>query len=160
MRWPGTGYKDEDEFRTYYSGTTNSMFQHGVGIVVQKKIVQCVTNFVPVSERVMLFQLNARPANINLIQIYAPTSDHSDDEVEEMYTQISDIIKTLPKQDITIIMENFNAKVGKGKTEQHIGDFGLGERNERGDMLSNFAAEHNLIVSNTFFQQHPRKIYT
>lgn len=161
MRWPSAGVNNnEEDYTVYYSGTLNNTFQHGVGFIVHKQVVKCVTNFVPISERIAFLQINARPVNINLIQIYAPTTDYSNEDVDQFYKQISDIIKPLPQHDINIIMGDFNAKLGKGRTGEHIGDFGLGERNERGDTLSAFAAEHDLIVTNTFFQHHPRRLYT
>ncbi|KAL1447598.1 hypothetical protein WDU94_009869 [Cyamophila willieti] len=160
MRWPGSGHKDVDKHRIYYSGTTNNTSQYGVGMIIQKSLVKQVTNFLPLTERIMLLQINARPANVNMIQVYAPTTDHSEEEVMEFYGQIADIMRSLPKQDLNMLMGDFNAKVGKGKSGKHIGEFGLGERNERGEILSTFAAEQDLVVMNTFFKQHPRRLYT
>uniref|UniRef100_A0A8D8SMX4 Craniofacial development protein 2 n=1 Tax=Cacopsylla melanoneura TaxID=428564 RepID=A0A8D8SMX4_9HEMI len=160
MRWPGTGIKNEDDYTVYYSGTTDNTYKYGVGFIIEKEMAKCVKNFIPLTERIALLQLNSKPVNINLIQIYAPTTDHGDEEVEQLYSQVSKIIQTLPKHEIMMIMGDFNAKLGKGRMGEHIGDWGLGERNDRGDMLSTFAAEHNLIVSNTFFQHRTSRLYT
>lgn len=160
MRWPGTGYCDINDFRVYFSGTSNGYQQNGVGIIVEKDIARCVTNFVAVSERVMLLQISSSPIPVNIVQVYAPTSDSSDEEIEQFYMQILQILKKLPKQNLTLISGDFNAKVGKGRTGEHIGPHGLGERNERGERLSVFAAEHKLTILNTFFKLPPRRLYT
>lgn len=117
-------------------------------------------NFILVSERVIVLQLEARPVNINIIQIYAPTTDKSNEEVDELYGCIKDIIKTLPKQDSTITMGDFNAKIGAGFKTNYIGPNGLGERNQRGDTMELFVEENELVVLNTQFKMHPRNLYT
>lgn len=160
MRWPGSSYCSIENYRTYYSGKDDGRHEHGVGLIVNKEAARHVTNFVPVNERVILLQLNASPININIIQVYAPTSDHSEDEVEEFYSQIKDLIKKLPKQEMLILMGDFNAKVGKGREGKHIGPYGLGVRNGRGETLSVFASEHDLVITNTFYKLPDRRLYT
>lgn len=160
MRWPGVGSVDVDEHRVYYAGTQDGKFLNGVGIVVTKEIAQSVINFVPFSERVLLIQINARPVNLNIIQIYAPTADKDEGEVEELYRNVAQILERLPKKEVNIIMGDFNAKLGAGEKTELIGSFGLGKRNERGDMLEKFTDEHGLVVLNTQFKQPPRRLYT
>ncbi|KAH1006858.1 hypothetical protein HUJ05_007551 [Dendroctonus ponderosae] len=117
MRWPGTGASNsEEDYSIYYSGTLNNTCQHDVSFIRHKQIVTCVTNFVPISERIALPQINLRPVNVNLIQIYAHTTVYSNEDVDQFYKQISDIITALPQHDINIIMGDFNAKFGKGRT--------------------------------------------
>ena len=108
----------------------------------------------------MLLQINAIPVPINIIQVYAPTTEQDEEEVEYLYQKISELLKKLPKQELTVIMGDFNAKVGKGSTGNHIGPYGLGERNERGERLSIFASEENFVITNTFFQLPKRRLYT
>ncbi|XP_057656846.1 craniofacial development protein 2-like [Diorhabda carinulata] len=106
----------------------------------------------------MLVQIKAHP--INLIQIYAPTSDHSDEEIEDFYADLENLTRNLKKHEINIIMDDFNAKVGKRRVPGVAGDFGLGQRNERGDRLIEYCQEHDLIITNTMFKLHPRRLYT
>lgn len=134
MRWPGSNFCDINEHRVYYSGTTNGKYEYGVGIIMKKTIAKHVTNFIPISERIMLLQVRATPANLNLIQVYAPTCQHGEDEVEEFYSQIKEVLKDLSKQDLTMIMGDWNAKIGKGRAGDIIGPHGLGKRNERGEL--------------------------
>uniref|UniRef100_A0A8D9AT98 Craniofacial development protein 2 n=1 Tax=Cacopsylla melanoneura TaxID=428564 RepID=A0A8D9AT98_9HEMI len=160
MRWPGTGVMDIDEHKVYYSGTQNDTHEYGVGFIVHKSFSQKIKNFIPVSERIIVIQIEAKPVNINLIQIYAPTFDHPDSEVEELYDNIAQIQEKIPKHEITILMGDFNAKLGKGNKTDYIGSQGLGDRNERGDMLENFIEHQEMVALNTFFQQPPRRLYT
>jgi len=100
-----------------------------VGMVVSKNIVENVINFVLVAEWFILLQMDAWPKiNIIILQVYASTTDHSKKE-KEFYAQITALLRKLPKQDLTIITRDFNAKVGKG---EYIRPWDLGERNGRG----------------------------
>ncbi|KAI5708046.1 hypothetical protein M8J77_015361 [Diaphorina citri] len=160
MRWPSEGSIEVDEHRVFYSGAQDNKYMNGVGIIVSKTIANSVTNFIPFSERLILIQISATPVNLNIIQVYAPTADKPDTEVEELYNSINQIYEKLPKQDATIIMGDFNAKLGAGQKTEFVGMHGLGERNERGDTLEKFAEQHSLVVLNTQFKQHPRRLYT
>lgn len=160
MRWPNTGDIYIEEYRVLYSGTTNGRHERGVGFVLNKKTAQCVKAFIPISERITLIQMKASPVDINIIQIYAPTLDREDEEVENMYTTLNKILKELKNHDTTIVMGDFNSKLGEGHTSDVVGPYGLGERNKRGDTLETFAVTNELVVMNTWFKLPPRKLYT
>jgi len=104
MRWPDSSYYDVHGHRVYYSGSMNGKYEHGVGMLVHKSVVKHVRNFVPVNDRILLIQINAVPVNTNIIQVYAPTTDHSDEEIQEFYDQIHSTINNLPKQQLLILM--------------------------------------------------------
>uniref|UniRef100_A0A8D8VTC7 Craniofacial development protein 2 n=1 Tax=Cacopsylla melanoneura TaxID=428564 RepID=A0A8D8VTC7_9HEMI len=160
MRWTDAGQMTINEHKVIYSGKTDGNHELGVGFILNKKLSQYVKNFIPISPRVILLQLNAKPIDINIIQVYAPTTDSNEEEVEALYLSIQEIIKRLKKEEITIIMGDFNAKIGAGRTSNYVGQWGLGERNERGDMLENFAEINRMVLLNTQFQLHPRHLYT
>ena len=107
-----------------------------------------------------MLQINANPANINILQVYAPTTDHSDDEVIEFYFKIIEALIKLPKKDLIITMGDFNAKVGQGGSENLIGPHGIGVRNERRELLSRFVDEQQFVVANTWYRLPPRSLYT
>lgn len=71
---------------------------------------------------------------INLIQVYQPTTDKDETEIEHFYIQLDIVLKSTKKDDMTIVVWDFNAEVGKGKVDRRVGEFGLDERNERGDI--------------------------
>lgn len=97
---------------------------------------------------------------LNLIQVYAPTSDSSVEEIEKFYDDLDDLTRKLKKHEVTIIMGDLNVKVGKGQDEDTVGRFGLGDRNERGDRLVQYCQEKEMIIRNTFYDLPPRRLYT
>uniref|UniRef100_A0A8D8S118 Craniofacial development protein 2 n=1 Tax=Cacopsylla melanoneura TaxID=428564 RepID=A0A8D8S118_9HEMI len=160
MRWLDSGDINVDEHRVLYSGRTDGKHEQGVGIILSKEMGKCITSFTPISPRVLLVQLKGSPIDINIIQVYAPTTDRSDEEVQEFYNSIELVLKKLKKDELNIVMGDYNAKLGEGRTSELVGPFGLGERNTRGDDLETFAMTNNLVVTNTWFKQPPRKLYT
>ena len=159
VRWTESGKVSKKDVVFYYSG--GDKHQHGVGIMLKKKYEGAVNGFWPVSDRVVMIRIDGKPFDIVIIQVYAPTSaGHSDEEVEEYYQDIKKAIDQIKKTDILIVMGDKNAKIGKGKVDDVVGEYGLGERNERGDRLIQFCQENNLIVANTFYQHPNRHLYT
>lgn len=159
VRWPGAGYYDAGKYEMYYSSGDGGKHRNGVGVIVCRSVRECVTGFVPISERIMLLRIGASPMPMNIIQVYAPTSEYGEEEVKEFYSQIEEVKKKLPKREMTIVMGDFNAKIGKGRDGECVGPYGLGKRNKRGDQLSLFASER-LVIMNTFFTLPVRRLYT
>ena len=99
--------------------------------------------------------------NISVIQAYAPTSASTEEEIKTFYEDLQKAIDSISKRDIILITGDFNAKVGGQSTNKNVmGNCGLGNQNERGEMLIYFCQENHLIILNTFFKQHPRRLYT
>ena len=98
--------------------------------------------------------------NITVIQVYAPTSNAEEAEVERFYEDLQDLSELTPKKDVLFIIGDWNAKVGTQETPGVTGKFGLGVRNEAGHKLIVFCQENALVIANTLFQQHKRRIYT
>ncbi|GFO38996.1 craniofacial development protein 2-like protein [Plakobranchus ocellatus] len=88
-----------------------------------------------ISDRVAVAKLVAKPLNLRIIQVYAPTSDSEDVGVEKFYEEIEKAKGYLKSQDITIVMGDFNAKVGDERVEDVVGPSGIGTVNERGSRL-------------------------
>ena len=101
-----------------------------------------------------------KPFNIMLIQSYAPTSNTEEAEVEWLYENLQDLLELTPKKDVLFIIGDWNAKVGGQETPGVTGKFGLGIWNEAGQRLIEFCQENALVISNTPFQQHKRRLYT
>ena len=89
--------------------------------------------------------------NITVIQVYAPTSNAKEIEVEWFYED---------RQDVLLIIGDWNAKVGRQEIPGVTGKFGLGVRNEAGQKLIEFCQENTLVIANILFQQHKRRLYT
>ena len=101
-----------------------------------------------------------KPFNITVIQVYAPTSNTEETEVEWFYEDLQDLLGLTPKKDVLFIIGDWNAKVGSQETPGVTGKFGLGIQNEAGQMLTEFCQENSLVIANTLFQQHKRRLYT
>ena len=98
--------------------------------------------------------------HLNIIQAYLPTSSHDDQEVENVYEDIDNLI-TNSKAHYNVIMGDFNAKVGlEDPAKSCIGPYGLGARNTRGDSLINFAESHQPKIMNTFFKKRLHRRWT
>ena len=98
--------------------------------------------------------------NITVIQVYAPTSNTEEAEVEQFYEDLQNVLELTPKKDVLFIIGDWNEKVGSQETPAVTGKLGLGVRNEAGQRLIEFCQENALIIANTLFQQHKRRLYT
>ena len=90
----------------------------------------------------------------------SPTSNAEEAELEWFYEVLQDLLELTPKKDVRFIMGDWNAKVGNQETPGVTGKFDLGIRNEAGQRLIEFYQENALIIANTLFQQHKRRLYT
>ena len=101
-----------------------------------------------------------KPFNITVIQVYSPIINAEEAEVEQLYEDLQDLLELTPKKDVLFIIGDWNAKVGSQEIPGVIGKFGLGVQNETGRRLTEFCQENALIIANTLFQQHKRRLYT
>ena len=105
-------------------------------------------------------RLQGKPFNITVIQVYAPASNTEEAEIERFYEDLQDLLELTPKKDVLFIIGDWNAKVGSQETPGVTGTFGLGMWNEAGQRLIEFCQENALVIANTLFQQHKRRLYT
>ena len=112
------------------------------------------------NDRMISVHFQGKPFNIAVIQVYAPTSNTEEAEVKRFYEDLQDLLELTPQKDVLFIIGDWNAKVGSQETPGVTGKFGLGIRNEAGQRLIEFCQENTLVIANTFFQQHKRRLYT
>ena len=105
-------------------------------------------------------RFQGKPFNITVIQVYAPTSNAEEAEVEWFNEDLQDLLELTPKKDVLFIIGDWNAKVGSQETPGVTVKFGLGIQNEAGQRLIEFYPENTLVIANTLFQQHKRRLYT
>ena len=86
--------------------------------------------------------------------------DAEEAEVVWFYEDLQDFLELTPKKDVLVIIGNWNAKVGSQETPGVTGKFGLRVRNEAGQRIIEFWQENALVIANTLFQQHKRRLYT
>ena len=101
-----------------------------------------------------------KPLNITVIQVYALTNEAEEVEVERIYEDLQDLLELTPKKDVLFIIGDWNAKVGSQEIPGVTGKFGLGGQNEAGQRLIEFCQEKALVIANTVYQQHKRRLYT
>ena len=100
------------------------------------------------------------PFNIMIIQVCALTSNAEEAEVEQFYEDLQDILELTPPKDVFFVIGNWNAKVESQEIPGLIGKFGLGVQNEAWQRLIEFCQENTLVIENTLFQKHKRRLYT
>ena len=159
--WNGNGsFETISKYTVLFAGNENG-YSHGVSFILSNEIAGAVIGYNPFNNRIILVRINARPHNISIIQFYAPTSASTEEEIEEFYSQLKEVIDKIPSCDVTLIMGDANAKVGKADIPSvTYGQYGLGIRNVRGSVLIDFCATNDLVISNTCFNQHPRRLFT
>ena len=101
-----------------------------------------------------------KPFNITVIQVYAPSSNVEEAQVERLCEDLQDLLELTAKTDVLFIIGDWNEKVGSQETPGVTGKFGLGVQNEAGQRLTEFCQENALVIANTFFQKHKRRLYT
>ena len=101
----------------------------------------------------------SKPFNITVIQVYTPITNAEEDEVEWFYEDLQEILKLIPQKDVLLITGDWNAKVERQETPGATGKFGFGIQIETGQRLIEFCQENTLVIANTIFQQHKRRLY-
>ena len=110
------------------------------------------------SDRMISVCFQSKPFNITVIQVYAPTSNAV--EAERFYEDLQELLELTPQKDVLFIIGDWNTEVGSQETPGITGKFGLGVQNEAGQRLMEFCQENTLVIANTLFQQHKRRLYT
>ena len=112
------------------------------------------------TNRMISVHFQGKPFNITVIQVYVLTSNTEEAEIERFYEDLQDFLELTPKKDVLFIIGDWNAKVGSQETPGLTGKFGLGIWNEAGQRLIEFCQENALVIANTLFQQHKRRLHT
>ena len=159
LRWTGMGEFNSDDHYIYYCGQ-ESLRRNGVAIMVNKRVRNAGLGCNLKNDRMISVRFQGKPFNIAVIQVYAPTNNAEEAEVEWFYEDLQDLLELTPKRDVFFIIGDWNAKVGSQETPGLTGKFGLGIRNEAVQRLIEFCQENALVIANTLFQQHKRRLYT
>ena len=155
LRWTGMGeFKSYDHY-IYYCGQ-ESLRRNGVAIIVNKSSI-AVLGCNLKNNRMISVRFQGKPFNITVIQV---TSNTEESEVERFYEDLQDLLELTSKKDVLFIIGDWNAKVGTQETPGVTGKFGAGVQNEAGQRLIEFCQENALVIANTLFQQHKRRLYT
>ena len=159
LKWTGMGEFNSDDHYIYYGGQ-ESLRRNGVAIMVNKRVQNAVLVCSLKNERMISVRFQGKPFNITVIQAYAPISNTKEAEVEWFYEDLQDLLELTPQKDVLFVIGDWNAKVGSQETPGVTGKFGLGMRNEAEQRLIEFCQENALVIANTLFQQHKKRLYT
>ena len=158
-RWTSSGQVNTNGWMLYYVGDDN-VHQRGVGFLVSPKTVRSVLKVQPISDRIIMMRLNAKPKPITIIQIYMPTSEAEDEEILSIYAMLQKVVDECPKKDRLMVMGDFNAQIGANRHHLSCGRFGVGEGNDRGQTLLDWLSDNKLVAVNTCFQHRRNQLYT
>ena len=151
------GEFNSDDDYIYYCGQ-ESLRRNRVAIIVNRRVLNAVFGCNLKNDRMIFVCFQGKPFNITVIQVYAPTSNAEEAEVEWFYEDLQDLLELTSKKDVLFII----GTGVQGTQEIHgvTGKFGLGVQNEAGQRLIEFCQENALVTANTLFQQHKRRLYT
>ena len=154
LKLTGMGEFNSDDHYIYYCGQ-ESLRRNEIAIIVNKKSLKCSTW---VQSQKQQNDLCLFPRQT--IQYHSNPSNAEETEVERFYEDLQDLLELTPKKVLLFIIGDWNAKVRSQETPGVIGKFGLGIQNETQQRLTEFCQENALVIANTLFQQHKRRLYT
>ena len=137
LKWTGMGEFNSEDHHIYYCGQ-EFLRRNGVVITVNERVRNAVLGCNLKNNRMIFVRFQGKPVNSTLIQVYAPTSNAEESEVEQFYEDLQDLLELTPKKDVFFIIGDWNAKVGSQETPGVTGKCGLGIRNEAGQRLREF----------------------
>ena len=153
------GEFNSDDHYIYYCGQ-ESLRRNGVAIMVNKRFRNAVLGCNFKNNRMISVHFQGKPFSITVIQAYAPTSNTEEAEVERFYEDLQDLLELTPIKDVLSITGDWKAKAGSQETPGVTGKFGLGVQNEARQKLIEFCQKNALVIANTLFQQHKKRLYT
>ena len=157
LKWTGMGKFNSDDHHIYYCGQ-EFLRRSGVALIVNQRVQNAVLGYSLKNDRMISVHFQGKPFNITVIQVYAPTSNA--EEAERFYEDLQYLLELTHKKYVLCIIGDWNAKVGSQEIPGVIGKFGLGVQNEAGQRLTEFCQENALVIANTLFQQHKRRLCT
>ena len=110
LKWTGMGEFNSDDHYIYYCGQ-QSLRRNGVAITVNKRVQNAILGCSLKNDRMISLHFQSKPFNITVIQVYAPTSNAEEAEVERFYEDLQDLLELTPKKDVLFIIGDWNAKV-------------------------------------------------
>ena len=159
LKWTIIGEFNSDDHYIYYCGQ-ESLRRNGVVITVNKRVRNAVLGCNLNNDRMISVHFQGKPFNITVMQVYAPISNAEEAEVEQFYEDLQDLLELAHTKRCPLYYRGLDAKVGSQETPIVAGKFGLGVQNEAGQRLIEFCQENTLVIANTLFQQHKRRLYT
>ncbi|KAK3508896.1 hypothetical protein QTP70_013717 [Hemibagrus guttatus] len=153
-RWKGSKARSIGAgFKLFYYGVDSK--RNGVGVVLKEEFVRNVLEVKRVSDRVMSLKLEIEGVMLNVVSGYAPQVGCELEEKERFWSELDEVMESIPTGERVVIGADYNGHVGEGNTgdEEVMGKFGVKERNLEGQMVVDFAKRMDMAVVNTYFQK-------
>ncbi|KAK3561333.1 hypothetical protein QTP86_030634, partial [Hemibagrus guttatus] len=153
-RWKGSKARSIGAgFKLFYYGVDSK--RNVVGVVLKEEFVRNVLEVKRVSDRVMSLKLEIEGVMLNVVSGYAPQVGCELEEKEKFWSELDEVMESIPTGERVVIGADFNGHVGEGNTgdEEVMGKFGVKERNLEGQMVVDFAKRMDMGVVNTYFQK-------
>ena len=115
LKWTGMGEFNSDDHYIYYC-RQESLRRNGVAIMVNKRVQNAVLGCSLKNDRMISVRFQGKPFNITVIQVYAPTSNTEEAEVERFYEDLQDLLELASKKDVLFLIGDWNTKIGSGQT--------------------------------------------
>lgn len=153
VRWKDQGdiNINSGDYRMIYLGGHET--QCGVTLLLDKQTSQAKVEVDCCSGRLMVVRWCRTPVDLLVVVVYMPTSDHLDEEVEELYERIEEKLATCKGKHYLLVLGDINATVEEEKILNVVGNYGLGKRNTRGEMLVDFCMRNNLMITNLLLKK-------
>ena len=145
------GEFNSDDHNIYYC-EQESLRRNGVAIMVNKRVKNAVPGCNLKNDRMIFIHFQGKPFNFMVIQVYAPTSNAEEAEIEQFYEDLQDLLELTPEKDALFIIGDWNTKVASQEIPGVTGKVGLGVQNEVRQSLTEFCQENALVIANTLFQ--------
>ena len=159
LKWTGMGEFNSDGHYIYYCGQ-ESLRRNEVSIIVNKTVQNAVLGCNLKNDNMISVHLQGKPFNITVIQVYAPNSNAEETEVERFYEDLQDLLELNPPPKCPFHYRGLECKSRKSRNTWSNRQICLGVWNEAGQRLIEFCQENALVIANTLFQQHKRRLYT
>ena len=128
--------------------------------MVNKRVQNAVLGCNLKNDRMISFHLQGKPFNITVIQVYVPTTNAEEAEVEQFYEDLQDLLELIPQKRYPFHHRGLECKSRRSRDNWSNRQVGLRLQKEAGWKLTEFCQENSLVIVNTLFQQHERRLYT
>ena len=159
LKWMGMGKCNSDDHYIYYFGQ-ESLRRNGVAFIVNWRVWNAVLGCNLKKWKNDLVHFQGKPFNITVIQVNAPITNAQEAEVDWFYEGLQDLLEIMPKKFVLVFIGDWNVKAGSQELPGVTGKCGLRVQNEAGQRLTEFCQENVLVITNTLFQQHKKRLYT
>ncbi|KAK3553764.1 hypothetical protein QTP70_009178 [Hemibagrus guttatus] len=159
-RWKGSKARSIGAgFKLFYYGVDSK--RNGVGVVLKEEFVRNVLEVKRVSDRVMSLKLEFEGVMLNVVNGYAPQVGCELEEKERFWSELDEVMESIPTGERVVIGADFNGHVGEGNRgdEEVMGKFGVKERNLEGQMVLDFAKRMDMAVVNIYIQKNTGRLH-